>query len=500
MKSLVRQLLVVATLTLVGTTAAPTGDAEGPCDILQSSGNPCVAAHSTVRALFANYDGYLYNVTRSSDNASASIACLSPGGFADKPSHDAFCVRLDCVISNVFDQSGRGNHLGQRHKLVNASRHPITVGLGDKKTPVYGMWFDPGYGYHVDKTSGIATGNEPESIYAVMSGKNYNDQCCFDYGNSETNDQDDGCGAMEAIYFGDAHWKGNSGAGGQGPWAGADLESGMYYGGGPENTKINNQSKPLPYDFVSLSVKGREDGFTIKGGDATRGSLDTMYDGPRPDAAKASSVCVGGSRLSLQPCENATGGPVLYARQQWGFKADRKSIVNPQGQCVNIKAANTAEGSHLWAYDCTGGSNEFWKLDPKKTRHDSSLVTISSEQANTPWCIGTDGTDVILADCGNSTSVFRTVLASSSKSTTIVHEKTGFCLTSYTKPASNYQPMHKQGAIILATGGDNSNSAKGNFYEGFMATGYATEETDAKIQANIVGVGYSGFRPPDGYA
>jgi hypothetical protein len=51
--------------------------------------------------------------------------------------------------------------------------------------PVYGMWFDPGYGYHVDKTKGIATGNDPESIYAVMSGTHYNGGCCFDYGNSE---------------------------------------------------------------------------------------------------------------------------------------------------------------------------------------------------------------------------------------------------------------------------------------------------------------------------
>ena len=36
------------------------------------------------------------------------------------------------------------------------------------------------YGYHVDQTTGIATGNEPESIYAVISGKHYNDGCCFD--------------------------------------------------------------------------------------------------------------------------------------------------------------------------------------------------------------------------------------------------------------------------------------------------------------------------------
>ena len=202
----------------------------GPCDILAAAANPCVAAHSTVRALYAKYDGPLYNVTRSSDGRSASIGVLAAGGFADAPAHDEFCAKMDCVISTLFDQSPMKNHLGQRDKPVNASRHSITVGKGKDTTPVYGMWFDPGFGYHVDQTRGVATGNDPESIYAVMSGKNFNDGCCFDYGNSESDDTDDGCGTMEAIYFGNAHWAGNSGAG-TGPWAGADLESGMYYGG-----------------------------------------------------------------------------------------------------------------------------------------------------------------------------------------------------------------------------------------------------------------------------
>ena len=53
-----------------------------------------------------------------------------------------------------------------------------------------------------------------------------------------------------------------------------------------------------------------------------------------------------------------------------------------------------------------------------------------------------------------------------------------------------YQPMRKQGAIILGTGGDNSNGAVGNFYEGFMASGVTSRETDDKIQANFVAVGY----------
>ena len=53
-----------------------------------------------------------------------------------------------------------------------------------------------------------------------------------------------------------------------------------------------------------------------------------------------------------------------------------------------------------------------------------------------------------------------------------------------------YYVLNTQGAIILATGGDNSNSAEGSFYEGFMATGYASDATDAAVQANIIAIGY----------
>ena len=53
-----------------------------------------------------------------------------------------------------------------------------------------------------------------------------------------------------------------------------------------------------------------------------------------------------------------------------------------------------------------------------------------------------------------------------------------------------YDPMKKQGAIILGIGGDNSNGSQGTFYEGCMTMGYASDDTDAAIQANIVAVGY----------
>ena len=42
-----------------------------------------------MRALYAKYDGPLYNVTRSSDGTPSGIGLLSAAGFADKPAHAA---------------------------------------------------------------------------------------------------------------------------------------------------------------------------------------------------------------------------------------------------------------------------------------------------------------------------------------------------------------------------------------------------------------------------
>jgi len=45
-----------------------------PCDIYAAANTPCVAAHSTVRALFSAYSGNLYQVKRWSDSATTSQA------------------------------------------------------------------------------------------------------------------------------------------------------------------------------------------------------------------------------------------------------------------------------------------------------------------------------------------------------------------------------------------------------------------------------------------
>ena len=137
----------VVTLALLVSLASTSLADEGPCDILAAAGNPCVAAHSTVRALYSNYSGPLYKVSRT-DGRSANVGVLEAGGFANISEQESFCagdcvlahrsIACDCVIAKVYDQSPEGNHLGQRiscvpgqgcvyHKMVNASKHKIGV-------------------------------------------------------------------------------------------------------------------------------------------------------------------------------------------------------------------------------------------------------------------------------------------------------------------------------------------------------------------------------------
>jgi hypothetical protein len=54
-----------------------------------------------------------------------------------------------------------------------------------------------------------------------------------------------------------------------------------------------------------------------------------------------------------------------------------------------------------------------------------------------------------------------------------------------------YSPMHKEGAIVLGIGGDDSNTGGGNFFEGVMTSGYSSDATDDAVQANIVAAKYA---------
>jgi hypothetical protein len=328
------------------TTPPPTSPppaSSGPCDLYAAGGTPCVAAHSTTRALYASYNGPLYQVRRASDSTTKDIGLLSAGGYANAAAQDAFCAGTSCVITIIYDQSGRNNNLTQApggsfpgpaaggfDNLADATAAPTTVN-GHK---AYGVFVAPGTGYRNDHTSGIATGDNPEGMYAIFDGTHFNGGCCFDYGNAETSATDTGNGHMEAIYFGNIKvWGFGSG---NGPWVMADLENGLYSG---VNAGLNSGDPTVNDRYLTAIVKGEPNHWAIRGGNAESGGLSTFYSGARPNV-------------------------------------------------------------------------------------------------------------------------------------------------------SGYNPMHKEGAIILGIGGDNSHGSAGTFYEGVMTSGYPSDATENAVQANIVAASY----------
>ncbi|RQM08068.1 hypothetical protein DH86_00001406 [Scytalidium sp. 3C] len=334
-----------AWLLAVGLAATGSVVATGPCDLYSLGGTPCVAAHSTTRALYSAYKGPLYQVKRGSDGATTTISPKSAGGVANAAAQDSFCVGTTCLITIIYDQTGRGNHLTQAppggfngpdvngyDNLASAIGAPVTLN-GQK---AYGVFVSPGTGYRNNAASGTAIDDEPEGMYAVLDGTHYNGACCFDYGNAETSSRDTGNGHMEAIYFGDStSWGTGSGSG---PWVMADLENGLFSGSNPDN---NAGDPSISYRFVTAAIKGEPNKWAIRGADAaSASSLSTFYSGARPSV-------------------------------------------------------------------------------------------------------------------------------------------------------SGYNPMSKEGAIILGTGGDNSNSAQGTFYEGVMTTGYPSDATENAVQANIKAAKYA---------
>ncbi|MFI9577518.1 arabinofuranosidase catalytic domain-containing protein [Microbispora rosea] len=257
--------------------------ASKPCDIYASGGTPCVAAHSTTRALFRSYSGNLYQVRRSSDNATRNIGVLTAGGIANAAAQDSFCAGTTCVITVVYDQSGHGNDVayqgpggaGGRDTPATATSESLTVGGGK----AYSLYIKPGNSYWRDgHLTGVPTGTAPEGMYMITSGTHVNSGCCFDYGNSETTRKADGAGAMDAIYFGTSCWFG--GCSGSGPWVQADLEYGLYPGG---SSSWNPNQRAFTSKFVTAMLKNNGTSrFAIKGGNAQSGAMTTLWDGALP--------------------------------------------------------------------------------------------------------------------------------------------------------------------------------------------------------------------------
>jgi hypothetical protein len=297
-----------ATLTLIGAALTmaqqagagrnvPPARPQGPCDIYAAAGDPCVAAHSTTRALYASYNGPLYQVLRQSDGKTLDIGVVQPvaspvpdaGGYANAAAQDAFCANTYCWIATIYDQSGKHNHLTQAprggfsgpamggfNNLPVADMAPITI-MGHK---AYGVFIEPGMGLRQDDAKGTAVDDQAQGQYWVINGQHYNSGCCFDYGNAEIDSRDDDNGTMETTYYGNAvGWYHGTPPG---PWIMTDQENnlvGCVNPDGPNKICVNLPN--ITWRFVTAMAKGEPHHWTSMGGDAQRGALSVMFDGPR---------------------------------------------------------------------------------------------------------------------------------------------------------------------------------------------------------------------------
>ena len=273
----------------------PPSRPQGPCDIYAAAGDPCVAAHSTTRALYAVYCGPLYQVLRQSDGKTLDIGVVQPvaspipdaGRYADAAAQDAFCANTYCWISVIYDQSGKHNDLTQAprggfngpakggfNNIPLADMAPVTI-MGHK---AYGVFIEPGMGLREDDPKGTAVDDQAEGQYWVINGRHFNSGCCFDYGNAEIDSRDDDNGTMETAYFGDApYWYHGATSG---PWIMTDQENNLVGCVNADGSK-NCALPDISWRFVTAMAKGEPHHWTSLGGDAQHGPLSVMFDGGR---------------------------------------------------------------------------------------------------------------------------------------------------------------------------------------------------------------------------
>jgi len=417
--SAILALLISVLTALPGTATAATSSL--PCDIYAAAGTPCVAAHSTVRALYAAYDGSLYEVKRASDGSTLNIGVTSTGGYADADSQDAFCASTACSIIKVYDQSSKHNDLtveggGGANSNADVAANPNAVHVTINGQKAYGLYVGPGVGYRDDSTSGIPTGGEAQGAYMVASGTHVNSACCFDYGNAETNNDDNGNGRMESVNFGTSCWA--PPCSGSGPWVAADLENGLYQGSGSNTANKGDNSQ-----FVTAIVKSNDQTtFEIEGGNSQSGSLSTWYNGALPSGGYTpmslegaivlgtggdnSNGSIGtffeGVVTSGEPTDAADAAVQAnivaagYSGNSGGTsQSSGGTITLPGGQCVDVAGDDSGgDLTHVQLWSC-----QSYAIDQHWTHNsDGSLETLGR-------CLDIDGdgtavgTKVELWDC-----------------------------------------------------------------------------------------------------
>jgi hypothetical protein len=387
---------------LIATVAVAAGDSripqrpDGPCDVYAKGGAPCVAAHSTTRALYKSYDGPLYQVMRQSDGKTLDIGVVQPsagdpGGYADAAAQDKFCKDTYCWITILYDQSGKENHLVQAprggfsgqamggfNNVPMADWAPVTV-MGHK---VYGVFITAGMGLRWNDAHGTAVDDQAEGQYWVINGHHYNTGCCFDYGNAETDSRDDGDGTMETTYYGNqpSWYHGQA----PGPWIMTDQENNLVGCVNPDpNDKYCADLPSISWRFVTATADGEPHHWRSMGGNAQGGDLQIMYDGGRIQNQRSSydPMRKQGAILLGNGGDNSNGSSGTFYEGAMTAPGTFPTIETNQAVQANVVAAGyDVQMLQISASNKVDKPNLLQTFAPKTTQNVTVLFQNTSKQ------------------------------------------------------------------------------------------------------------------------
>jgi hypothetical protein len=412
----------------------------GPCDIYGSANTPCGAAHSTVRALYSTYNGPLYQVQRT-DKSTKDIM-VGPGGFADTATQDSFCAGSTCTIPIIYDQSPNANHLrvtwfaywlqsGGNPATANAAK--ITVGGHN----VYGIKAGNNVAYRTGvQLSGTANITKGSSAVTFSTAQTLP--------------------ANSVLLFG-----GNTKDCVPNSWPN-NCNFHAYY----TSAAINNATTVT----LTASYSGSSSSNSTVWNHTTKGIATG-------DQAEAMYSVVDGKSYGQWCCFD-------YGNAEFDGIDDGNATMEAIYFGSDTQFGQSGGGSGPWvAADLENGMFEGYENGSTKAPSNTSVtgfpyVTAMLKGLSAPNCpAGLTSSGCFALKAGNST-------------TGKLAFKWNANTNNYGARPPGYSPQKKNGAIILGTGGDGSNTVTGTWFEGAMTMGAPPDATDNAIQANIVAAGY----------
>ncbi len=425
-----------------GGTAGSSGTGPaGPCDIYQSAGTPCGAAHSTVRTLYASYNGPLYQVQRASDKTTKDIA-VGSGGFADSSVQDSFCSGTTCTIPIIYDQSPNGNHL---------------------RVTWFAYWLQSGGNPATANAAKISVGGH--SVYGIKSGTNVAYRTGVPLSGTASITK-----GSTTVTFSSAQT--------------LPASSALLFVANAPDCPANSWPSNCNFKtyFTAAAISA-----------ATTVTLTAAYSG----TSNSATVVWNATTKGLATGDEAEAEYSVFdgkTYSQWCcFDYGNSEI-------PGIDEGNATMEAIYWGADTQfgqsgGGSGPWVGADLENGMYEgyengsgnvASNTSVSGFPYVTAMLKGLSAKDCPAGLTSSGCFALKAGNAASGK----LGYKWDATTNTYGARPPGYSPQKKEGAIILGTGGDGSNTGTGIWFEGAMTMGAPSDSTDDAVQANIVAVGY----------